>query len=112
MGVPYEVLVEVGDQTSWEVHDALFSTCGSGPHRMTKLKSRDRGLQASLSTLTKWSRSIGYEAGTSVWDSQQVESICRNLESTNLICEVEVSEKEVYWVLSPSWELPIKGMGK
>ena len=47
MGVPYEMLVEVGDQTSGEVHDALLSNCGSGSHRVTKLEFRDRDLLAS-----------------------------------------------------------------
>ena len=59
MGVPYEMLVEVGDQTSWEVHDALFSSLGSGSQRVTKLEYRKRDLQACLSTLTEWPRSIG-----------------------------------------------------
>ena len=40
MGVPYEMLVEVGDQTSWEVHDALVSSWGSVSERVTKPESR------------------------------------------------------------------------
>ena len=48
VSVPYEMLVEVGNQTSWEVHDAMLSNCGSGSHRATKLEFRDRYLQASL----------------------------------------------------------------
>ncbi len=41
MIVPQKMLVEVGDQTAWEVHDALLFCSRSGSEDTTKLEVCD-----------------------------------------------------------------------
>lgn len=49
MIVPLKMLVEVGDQTPWEVHDALLLCSGSDLEGTRKLKVYDPDPPASLS---------------------------------------------------------------
>ena len=48
MIVPQEMLVEVGDQTAWEVHDAFFLYTESASDGARKLRICDGGPPAFL----------------------------------------------------------------
>lgn len=56
MIVPLEMLVEVGDQTPWEVHDALLFCSGSDIEGTTKLEVCDPDPPACLSIYPEQSR--------------------------------------------------------
>ena len=64
MIVPQKMLVEVRDQTAWEVHDALLFCSRSGFEDTTKLEVCDGGLPASLSMLSQQSEKRAEEACT------------------------------------------------
>ena len=64
MIVPQKMLVEVGDQTAWEVHDALLLCSRSGFQDAMKLEVCDGGLPALLSMFSKKSKKMAEEACT------------------------------------------------
>ncbi len=67
MVVPQQMLVEMGDQTAWEIHDALLLCTGSDSENATKLKTCDEYPPAFLSNGHRsCTRSIYRREGQSV----------------------------------------------
>lgn len=78
MIVPLEMLVEVGDQIAWEVHDALLFRTGSGSEGATKLEIYDEDPPASLSIFPQRSQKNAQEACTGRRGTRHGEMVCSN----------------------------------
>lgn len=78
MIVPQEMLVEVGDETAWEVHDAFLLCTESASEGARKLRVCDGGPAASLSVFSRQSRKIAQEACTGKRGIRHGETLCGN----------------------------------